>query len=1234
MVGTTLLNYRITEKLGAGGQGTVYKATDEKLGRTVVIKVLAPELMAREANYKRFEREAQLASSLDHPNICTIYGLHEANGFHFIAMQYIKGLNVRELVNGRPLALNRALSIATQVTDALTAAHARGIIHRDIKAGNVMVTDAGLAKVLDFGLAKLLDESAGEGRGDIHLTELGVPYGTATYAAPEQATGQRVDHRADIFSTGVLLYEMLAGTWPFRGQTSIEVRYAVLHDTPQPIAEARRDNPPPRLQQILDRALAKDPAARYQRMEEFRDELRAVVRELGTAGNANAVGDVQSELIPLPERSQSGSSGFGRTFRRWLRSLTGSEAQPTSIPPSNTAPTGTPTDPTSPNDPAAVTSSVASPSAATAGNEIHETPHTSQIGVAQKSIAILPFRNLNNDAQASFYEFSLADAVITELARLRSLVVRPSSLIVKYQGQQFDPVEAGRELKVSAVLSSSFLRVGERLRVNVQLLDVASGDLLWSDRIDATAEDIIALQDTIAQRIVDGLQLEHTSVEKIQSAGRSTRSVAAYEEYLRGRDFFGRYIFRTLDPQDCEGAIQHFLRAIGFDSSFALAHSGLGACYANRVIKGSGDAEDYERAESAFNEALALDPDVVEARMLMVFIYLARGEKQKAREEVARLQQKAPNEASVYFVKAALHRLDGEYERALRSFDRLAQLDPAARVVVSYNRARVLMYQNRFDEAIRELEVGSAIEPDHPLVKTFRAVALQRSGDAATAATILREVLARHPDMDGIRPLLAICLSQQGDHEAARAELNERVFESAAADHDIAYWLASAFALEGMREEAFEWLERAINLGNENRPWFESDPKWEALREDARFRELMNRIGTPSEAAGQQTGEVAHAAIESDAGLNLRHSSAPSESPDVSVPPVAKADASTHATASAAAYEEYLRGRDANGRFIYHTLAREDSDAAIEHFERAIELDPNFALAHCALGGAYANRVIKGFGGGEDYDRAEVAFNRSLALDPRLLEARLHMIFIYLARGEKQKAQAWVEILHDEAPNNVGVHFVYATLHRLNGEYDKALKSFSRMLRLNPAERVVVSYNRARIFMYQGRYDDALLELDLGARLEPNHPLIRTFRAVVLNRRGETEEAIRIIRDVLETHPGMDGIRPILAHFLSRVGEHEAARAELNERVFESAAADHDIAYWLASAFALEGMREEAFEWLERAINLGNENRPWFEADANWEALREDARFRELMNRIGTPPTPEQERGRAHTELP
>src|ERR1700741_2103631 len=264
MVGKFLRNYKILEKLGVGGQGTVYKATDGKLGRTVVVKVL-PELTAREANLRRFEREARLASSLDHPNICTIFDLDEVDGVHFIAMQHVEGKNVRQLVAGHPLDLKTTVLIGLQVADALTAAHSRGIIHRDIKSGNVMVTPSGQVKVLDFGLAKLLDDDAARTSGIHHteLTEVGIPYGTATYAAPEQARGDRVDARADIFSTGVLLYEMLAGSWPFKGKSAIEVRYAVIHDQPKPLAEMRPGATPARLQQILDHAMQKDPKDRY-----------------------------------------------------------------------------------------------------------------------------------------------------------------------------------------------------------------------------------------------------------------------------------------------------------------------------------------------------------------------------------------------------------------------------------------------------------------------------------------------------------------------------------------------------------------------------------------------------------------------------------------------------------------------------------------------------------------------------------------------------------------------------------------------------------------------------------------------------------------------------------------------------------------------------------------------------------------------------------------------------------
>ncbi len=807
MIGQTLGNYKITQKLGAGGQGTVYKAIDQKLGRTVVVKVLPAELTVKETNLKRFEREARLASALDHPNICTIFDMDEAEGLHFISMQYVEGKNVRQLVNGRPLELESALRIGIQVADALASAHARGIIHRDIKSGNVMVTDSGQVKILDFGLAKLLDETAARTSGidRTDLTEVGVPYGTATYAAPEQAQGDKVDARADIFSTGVLLYEMLTGTWPFRGKSTVDVRHAVIHDQPKSLAETRPGATPVRLQQILDKALSKNPRDRYQKIDELRDELRKVLHDVATGA--------KFEETTAP-RHLGGSTPVGRAMR-WLRKLSGARETASSSPQFTSRPL----------------------------TDAQERSLTTTIADREKkSLAVLPFKNLNNDPASTFYEFALADAVITELARIRSLVVRPSSVMSKYQGQAADPSDVGRELNVDAVLSAGFIHVGERFRVNAQLLEVTSGEIIWSDRVDASADDIIAVQDEITRRIVDGLRLELSPDEQAGLAQPATVNAEAYEEYLRGRDRFARFIFRTVAAEDCDAAIRHFTRAIELDAEFGLAYDGLGAGYVNRVFKGLGGAEDFEKAESAFNRALAIDPNIIEARMLMVFVLLWRGQKQKAREEVARMRREAPNEAVVYFVKATLHRLDGEYDRALRSYDRLVHLDPAAFVVVSYNRALIFLYQGRNEDAMRELDRAASVEPNNPLLRSVRALTMLYRGEIDAAADLLREVLAQNPNLHGVRPCLALCLSKQGQREAALAELNEDVKRTASVDADIAYAVASAYALADERDEAFEWLQRSVALGNENKPWFERDSNWARMREDERFGELIHKI--------------------------------------------------------------------------------------------------------------------------------------------------------------------------------------------------------------------------------------------------------------------------------------------------------------------------------------------------------------------------------------------------------
>ncbi len=808
MIGSEINQYKILEKIGSGGQGTVYKALDTKLNRQAVIKVLPPELTNKTANFKRFEREAQLCSQLDHPQICTIYDFQDANGIFYIAMQYVEGKNVRQLVNGRPLELSTALSIAIQVTDALSYAHSKNIIHRDVKAGNVMVTSGGQVKILDFGLAKLLEDEltdATRGQDRTDITELGIPYGTATYAAPEQARGERADERSDIFSTGVLIYEMLTGIWAFQGKTVIDVRHQVLYGTPKPIAELRRDPIPPGVQEIVDKALQKEPKNRYQKISQMRDDLRQVYQQVAGAG-----------MIPgetfAPKHLDSG------VFRRALSWITGKTGE------GNTGSLGSYSNPPSllPESPLTATST----------------------GTEKKVVAILPFRNLNQDPDSAFFEFALADAVITELAQLRSLIVRPSSVVAKYQGKEVDPREAGKELRANAVLSAGFLRSGDRLRVTAQLVDVFSGDILWSDRIDADASDVLNLQDEIAQKILEGLRMELSENEQEKLGRRMTDNPEAWEEYLRGRDHFGRFIFRTLSAEDCDAAIQNFKRAVELDPHFALAYSGLGACYANRVFKGLGETEDYTLAESAFSKAFSYDPNVVEARVLMVMVYMARGEKKKARAEIELLKKQFPNEAPLFFVKGVVHRLDGEYDESLKAFERLSRLDPAARAVSAYNRARIFVYKREYNQAIAELEIGERAEPNHPMLKLFRASTYYYRGDAEEAIKLMEEVLSAHPRMDGVRPLYALFLAGAGRSEDARGQLTEDALKLAKADHDTAYWAASAFAVLGEKDLAFKWLNKAIKLGNENKPHFELDRNLDSLRDDPRFEEAMSKIGT------------------------------------------------------------------------------------------------------------------------------------------------------------------------------------------------------------------------------------------------------------------------------------------------------------------------------------------------------------------------------------------------------
>ncbi len=802
--GATLGHYRLLERLGQGGQATAFKAEDLRLGRPVVIKALRPELAITEAARRRFEREACLCSALEHPNISALYDMGEDGGVRYLVMQYAEGATLERFMAGRPLGNQGALSLAIQIADALAVAHAHGIVHRDVKPSNVIVTPDGHAKVLDFGLAKMIGGDGGRGipSGDPSDTQVGVPYGTLGYGSPEQASGAAVDHRTDIFSLGVVIYEMVTGRRPFRGKNPIDVLHAVLHDAPVPAA-VLSPRIPPELQSILDRALAKDPADRFPSMAALRDELRALQRRLarGAASAEPPSGE--------PRRRSRAYSLLGETFSRVFGGRRRAEAASLGPRPRSTD-----------------VPLVRPPSWGTEEG---------------KTLAVLPFRNLAGDPQAAFYEFAVADALITELGQVRGLVVRPSAYVAPYAGRNWDPRVVGEELAVASVLAGGFVRTPERFRVTAQLVATATGEILWSERVDVPGRDLITIQDAIAARLVAALKLTLSDEEQERIERRPTRSAEAYEFYLKGRDLLFQYVLKSFDEGDLDAAINAFHEATGLDPDFAGAHAALGRCYVHQTQR-YGGAESYALAERSLRKALELDADVLEARLFLVYLDLHRGDKGRARETIEALERHAPNDPDVLFAAGMLYRLDGLYEKAFAVYDRLLQINPRDALIVGLNRARLFAHRQQYEDAVAELERVRTVEPNHPLVKTFLAQALFNLGRVEEARGLIEEVLRQHPSLDGVQTVLAWCLSARGEHEGARALITERVRTAAAADPDVAFWLASFYAIEDMPGDALEWLRTAVRLGNENYPLFSTSSKLRGLRDDPRFAELLDEL--------------------------------------------------------------------------------------------------------------------------------------------------------------------------------------------------------------------------------------------------------------------------------------------------------------------------------------------------------------------------------------------------------
>ena len=799
MIGQLLLHYRVIEKIGEGGQGTVYKVIDTTLDRPAVIKVLPPDLTDSASNLVRFEREAKLASSLDHPNICTIFGLHKVGDIHFIAMQYVEGRNVRQLVGGQPLDLRRALSITIQVTDALGAAHSRGIVHRDIKARNVMVTRSGTVKVLDFGLAKLI-EGPHAGLSDPQLTEVGVPYGTSTYAAPEQAQGLKADHRADIFSTGVLLYEMLAGTWPFRGKTALDVRYAVVYHKPKPIIEARGEDSPllRRIQEILDKALAKAPEDRYQRIEDMRGDLHEVMRDVDDDSSLGSTLTDAPMSAPVPSPQPS-------SFWTTSRKLVGAMA-------------------------VALLLILAFSFVAFRSNRVGDT--TSEIN----SLAVLPFAN--SDPGSEYLSDGITESLIENLSRVPNLKVKSRSTVFHYKGRETDLSKIGRELGVDALLSGSVNQVGDDLSVSVELIDVRDDSHIWGERYGRKVSEIVALPQQISRDVSQKLRSRADGVDHSQLTRNYSPDSEAYRLYLQGR-----YNWNKRTVEGLQKGIDYFGQAIMRDQDYALAYAGLADCYLLLNVYNVTSADDsFPKAEAASKKALSINENLAEAHTSLAFVtYRYHLQWAEAEEHFKKAIALNPNYATAHqwygSYLAALGRMNEAVAEAKAAHD----LEPFSLTIYS-DYVRNLYYAGRLDEARKESI--KIMETDQSFGRAHYELGLVLEDEAKVEEAIAEFKAALKSQPDNVFALTALGHAQGLAGKRSDAEkIISRLQELSNKEYVSPFHVAVVYSGLDERKLALDWLDKAQQERFNLIPFVQVDPVFKNLRSEPRFVQLSKSLG-------------------------------------------------------------------------------------------------------------------------------------------------------------------------------------------------------------------------------------------------------------------------------------------------------------------------------------------------------------------------------------------------------